>query len=98
MMQKPSSLAPRGLFPSFYPACAGDARKLRAMRANAIEAAEQCGILDLAEISSPLTFDQMIASRDPNRLLVFCDEDAEVKDPVVAFGRAARAQGSCSPC
>jgi 16S rRNA (uracil1498-N3)-methyltransferase len=27
----------------------------------------------------------MIASRDPERLLVFCDEDAEVKDPVVAL-------------
>jgi len=58
---------------------------LERMRANAIEAAEQCGILDLAEISSPITFDQMIASRDAERLLVFCDEDAEVKDPVVAL-------------
>jgi len=55
------------------------------MRANAIEAAEQCGILNLAEIANPLTFDQMIASRDPGRLLVFCDEDAEVKDPVAAL-------------
>ena len=58
---------------------------LERMRANAIEAAEQCGILELAEISNPLSFDQIIASRDPNRLLVFCDEDAEVKDPVVAL-------------
>jgi 16S rRNA (uracil1498-N3)-methyltransferase len=58
---------------------------LERMRANAIEAAEQCGILDVAEISDPITFDQMIASRDPERLFVFCDEDAEVKDPVVAL-------------
>jgi 16S rRNA (uracil1498-N3)-methyltransferase len=63
---------------------------LERMRANAIEAAEQCGILTLPEIGAPLAFDRMIAARDPSRLLVFCDEDAEVKDPVAALA-AARA-------
>jgi 16S rRNA (uracil1498-N3)-methyltransferase len=58
------------------------------MRANAIEAAEQCGILNLPEIASPLAFDQMIAERDPARLLVFCDEDAQVNDPVDALAAA----------
>jgi 16S rRNA (uracil1498-N3)-methyltransferase len=58
------------------------------MRANAIEAAEQCGILNLAEIDPPLAFDRMIAERDPARLLVFCDEDAEVKDPIEALAAA----------
>src|SRR5436853_2357630 len=37
------------------------------MRSNAIEAAEQCGILTLAEISEPIGFDRMIAVRDPAR-------------------------------
>jgi 16S rRNA (uracil1498-N3)-methyltransferase len=58
---------------------------LERMRANVIEAAEQCGILHLADVASPLTFAQMMTSRDSERLLVFCDEDAEVKDPVVAL-------------
>jgi 16S rRNA (uracil1498-N3)-methyltransferase len=58
---------------------------LERMQANAIEAAEQCGILTLPEIGAPLAFDRMIAARDPARLLVFCDEDAEVKDPVAAL-------------
>ena len=58
------------------------------MHANAIEAAEQCGILTLPEIAAPLTFDRMLAERDPGRLLVFCDEDAEVKDPVAALSAA----------
>jgi 16S rRNA (uracil1498-N3)-methyltransferase len=61
---------------------------LERMRANAIEAAEQCGILTLPEIGAPLAFDQMIAARDPSRLLVFCDEDADVKDPVAALAAA----------
>jgi 16S rRNA (uracil1498-N3)-methyltransferase len=70
---------------------------LERMRANAIEAAEQCGILTLPDIGTPLTFERMLAERDPARLLVFCDEDAEVKDPIAALvaarddGRAERA-------
>jgi 16S rRNA (uracil1498-N3)-methyltransferase len=62
------------------------------MRANAIEAAEQCGVLNLPEIVTPLAFDRMIAERDPARLLVFCDEDAEVKDPVAALAAAPPAR------
>jgi 16S rRNA (uracil1498-N3)-methyltransferase len=69
---------------------------LERMRANAIEAAEQCGILTLPEIGAPLAFDRMIAAREPSRLLVFCDEDAEVKDPVAALA-AARGQNSKDP-
>jgi 16S rRNA (uracil1498-N3)-methyltransferase len=67
---------------------------LERMRANAIEAAEQCGILTLPEIGAPLAFDRMIAARDPSRLLVFCDEDAEVKDPVAALAAARAALAS----
>jgi 16S rRNA (uracil1498-N3)-methyltransferase len=58
------------------------------MRANAVEAAEQCGILTLPEIGAPLTFEWMITERDPARLLVFCDEDAEVQDPIAALSQA----------
>jgi 16S rRNA (uracil1498-N3)-methyltransferase len=69
---------------------------LERMRANAIEAAEQCGILTLPEIGAPLTFERMIAERDGARLLVFCDEDAEVKDPVAALS-AMRAADRAEP-
>jgi len=63
------------------------------MRANAIEAAEQCGVLSIPEIGEPMTFARVLAARKPERLLVFCDEDAEVKDPVKAL---AEARGSPS--
>src|SRR5205823_6594752 len=62
------------------------------MRANAIEAAEQCGILAIAEIEPPTKFDHLMSSMEPDRLLVFCDEEAEVKDPVAALN-AARPKG-----
>jgi 16S rRNA (uracil1498-N3)-methyltransferase len=58
------------------------------MRANAVEAAEQCGILNIAEIGEPITFARAIAARKPDRLLVFCDEDTEVKNPLAALADA----------
>jgi 16S rRNA (uracil1498-N3)-methyltransferase len=61
---------------------------LERMRANAIEAAEQCGILTLPEIAAPLALKRAIAERDLTRLLVFCDEDAEVADPLAALAAA----------
>jgi 16S rRNA (uracil1498-N3)-methyltransferase len=69
---------------------------LERMRANAIEAAEQCGILTLPEIGAPLTFERLLAERDPARLLVFCDEDADVRDPIAALA-AARGAGGPEP-
>jgi 16S rRNA (uracil1498-N3)-methyltransferase len=65
---------------------------LERMRAYAIEAAQQCGILSLPEIAAPLSLDQAVGAREHDRLLVFCDEDAEVKDPIAAL-TAARPHG-----
>src|SRR5258708_4376457 len=65
---------------------------LERMKANAIEAAEQCGILTLPDIGAPIDFDRMVAACDPARLLVFCDEDAQLQDPVAALA-AARGAG-----
>ncbi|MFL9828180.1 16S rRNA (uracil(1498)-N(3))-methyltransferase, partial [Rhodoplanes sp. SY1] len=55
------------------------------MRANVIEAAEQCGVLALPDVAEPVAFDKALAGLAPERLLVFCDEDAPVVDPVAAL-------------
>lgn len=55
------------------------------MQANAVEAAEQCGILSLPGIGEPVSLQQWIAGREPDRLLVFCDEAAAIADPVAAL-------------
>ena len=55
------------------------------MRANAIEAAEQCGILSLATVAEPVTLDRYLSQRETHRLLVFCDEAAETADPMQAL-------------
>jgi 16S rRNA (uracil1498-N3)-methyltransferase len=58
---------------------------LERMRANAIEAAEQCGILSIPEIAEPADLTRLLAARDPARTIVFCDEDAEVANPLAAL-------------
>ena len=67
------------------------------MRANAIEAAEQCGILTIPEIAAPVAFGRMLAARKAERVLVFCDEAADVKDPVAALSDARIAPNAMLP-
>jgi 16S rRNA (uracil1498-N3)-methyltransferase len=55
------------------------------MRANVIEAAEQCGILSLATVTEPVTLDRYLSQRDGQRLLVFCDEAADTTSPLRAL-------------
>ena len=55
------------------------------MRANVIEAAEQCGILSIADVADPVPLDRYLAQRQPQRLLVFCDEAADATDPLQAL-------------
>jgi 16S rRNA (uracil1498-N3)-methyltransferase len=63
------------------------------MRANAIEAAQQCGILTLADVREPTPLADAIEALAAERLLVFCDEDAEVKDPLEALRAAPAHRG-----
>ncbi|HET7911446.1 MAG TPA: 16S rRNA (uracil(1498)-N(3))-methyltransferase [Pseudolabrys sp.] len=56
------------------------------MRANAIEAAEQCGILHVPTVGAVVELAAAVSNAD--RLLVFCDESAEVADPLAALTAA----------
>jgi 16S rRNA (uracil1498-N3)-methyltransferase len=64
------------------------------MRANVIEAAEQCGILSIATVAEPVPLDRYLNQRQPQRLLVFCDEAADTTNPLQALqGDPTAAQG-----
>ncbi|MDQ0347645.1 16S rRNA (uracil(1498)-N(3))-methyltransferase [Ancylobacter vacuolatus] len=58
------------------------------MRANVIEAAEQCGILTPPQVLEPVTLPRWLADLPPERVLVFCDEAAPQSDPLAPL-RAA---------
>ena len=59
------------------------------MRANAVEAAEQCGILTIAGVGDAIPLGKAIDGLN-GRVLIFCDEDADTRDPVAALSHLAR--------
>lgn len=61
------------------------------MRANVVEAAEQCGILSLAAVAEPLALERYLGQRGSERLLVFCDEAADGDNPIAALKSAREA-------
>jgi 16S rRNA (uracil1498-N3)-methyltransferase len=63
------------------------------MRANVIEAAEQCGILSIAAVAEPEPLQRWLSQREVRRLLIFCDEAAEVANPVAALQAEAAPDG-----
>lgn len=59
------------------------------MRANVIEAAEQCGVLRVAEVDEPIQLAKALAAWDPARRLIFCDEGAAQSNPIAVLGGIA---------
>ena len=60
------------------------------LRANAVEAAEQCGILRLPELHAPERLQSVIAGWDVARTLIFCDEASRAGDPLASLGALSR--------
>jgi 16S rRNA (uracil1498-N3)-methyltransferase len=58
------------------------------LQANAIEAAEQCGILSLPEIRAELALDAALDALEPDRLLIFCDEAMAQESPLTTLASA----------
>lgn len=58
---------------------------LERMRANAIEAAQQCGVLTIPDIGEAASLDVVLGRLDATRTLIFCDEEADIADPVAAL-------------
>ncbi|WP_439371177.1 16S rRNA (uracil(1498)-N(3))-methyltransferase [Bradyrhizobium sp. DASA03120] len=61
------------------------------MRANVVEAAEQCGILSIATVGEPVPLERYLSQRAAGRRLIFCDEAAEVQNPVQSLQGARKA-------
>lgn len=60
------------------------------LRANAIEAAEQCGVLFLPEIAEELPLLRAVDELPGARTLILADEEAPVRDPVAALSALPR--------
>lgn len=55
------------------------------IRANVIEAAEQCGVLAVPAVCQPIKLDRMLGEWEADRRLIFCDEDASTNNPLPAL-------------
>lgn len=67
---------------------------LERLRANVIEAAEQCGVLAIPEAREPVSLSTYLAGLSTARLLVFCDERADVANPIGALMPLAARAGA----
>ena len=71
-----------------HPPHAGARVNLDRLAANAREAAEQCGVIWLPEMSPERPLDAVLAAWPAERLLIFCDEDAPLANPLDALPTA----------
>ncbi len=60
---------------------------LERMHANAIEAAEQCGILTVPAIGPAVKLETLLKACEKSRVIVFCDERAAIAPPIDAIGK-----------
>ena len=89
LAQKAVEMGAGTIRPVFTRFTQGERINRERLRANAIEAAEQCGILAIPDLADPVRLPDALDALEPARLLVFCDEDAPVADPVAALRGAA---------
>jgi 16S rRNA (uracil1498-N3)-methyltransferase len=95
MVQKAVELGVARLSPVITRRTVAERVKTERMRANVIEAAEQCGVLRLPEVDEPLSLDATLKGWDQQRVLWFCDEsesaaDEASQDPLAQLERADR--------
>jgi 16S rRNA (uracil1498-N3)-methyltransferase len=85
MAQKAVEMGARRLRPVITRRTQASRVNLDRLRANAIEAAEQCGVIWIPEIVGDITLDKALLDWSSERLLIFCDEDAPLADPIEAL-------------
>lgn len=85
MVQKATELGVARLQPVLTRHTVAERINLDRMRANVVEAAEQCGILRIPEVGESERLDRVLEVWDARRPLIFCDEAAEVASPLAAL-------------
>lgn len=85
MVQKATELGVARLRPVLTRHTVAERVNTERMRANVIEAAEQCGVLRVPEVAEPERLDKVLAGWDGSRRLIFCDEAAALASPLAAL-------------
>jgi 16S rRNA (uracil1498-N3)-methyltransferase len=85
MVQKATELGARRLRPVITQRTIAERVNLDRMKANAIEAAEQCNLVFVPDVLEPAPLAKVLAQWDSSRSLIYCDETASVTNPVEAL-------------
>ncbi|MCB1503711.1 MAG: 16S rRNA (uracil(1498)-N(3))-methyltransferase [Hyphomicrobiaceae bacterium] len=96
MVQKAVEMGVGRLAPVLTRRTVAERVNLDRMRANALEAAEQCGILSLPVIDEPTTLPAVLTRWPSQQPLIFCDESAPPGGPLSAL-EELRARMAASP-
>jgi 16S rRNA (uracil1498-N3)-methyltransferase len=67
----------------------GKITSIERLQANAVEAAEQCGILAIPEVTAPKKLEELLSAWPPERRIIFCDEGHGSQNPLPALGSIA---------
>jgi 16S rRNA (uracil1498-N3)-methyltransferase len=77
LVQKATELGARRLRPVITRRTIVERVNLERMRANVVEAAEQCNLVFVPDILEPERLDRLLAGWEAGRALVYCDERAK---------------------
>ncbi|MEP1443758.1 MAG: 16S rRNA (uracil(1498)-N(3))-methyltransferase [Hyphomicrobiales bacterium] len=89
MVQKAVEMGVGRLCPVFTDHTQVNRLNLERMRANAIEAAEQCGILTIPSVEEPTKLQPLIDTWPNDATLIFCDESEEGDNPITLLQEIA---------
>ncbi len=87
VVQKATELGVRRLLPVITRRTITERVNIERMRANAIEAAEQCNLVFVPEVLEPQPLERLIASWPAGRSLVYCDETLVGENPLAALAK-----------
>lgn len=65
----------------------GKIGSLDRLQANAVEAAEQCGILAIPRVAEPVKLRDLLDRWPDDRRIIYCDEDSATQNPLPALSR-----------
>lgn len=85
MAQKATEMGVASLRPVITTRTNAERVNLDRLRANAIEAAEQCGVLRVPEVRPPMALRAALEAIGEDRRLIFCDEAAPIAPPLDAL-------------
>ena len=91
VVQKATELGARRLRPVMTSRTVAERVNLDRMRANVIEAAEQCNLVHVPEVLEPEKLEKILATWEKGRSLVYCDETMVDQNPLESLRSVRRA-------